>query len=105
VGGLQQWLVVARSDLDPPGGHARVSAERGHYREWGLYQPGRGRPGIMSDQSGVLTVAWKGENTVSGNIWYVVWKGQNNGLWELKITFEGTYFNLSFGEVPGMGPL
>jgi hypothetical protein len=51
------------------------------------------------------SAAFDGNDTVSGNIWDVVWKGQNNGLWELKITFEGTYFNLSFGQVPGMGPL
>jgi hypothetical protein len=51
------------------------------------------------------SAAWNGNDTVSGQSWYIVWKGTNNGLWELKITFEVTSFRLQFGQVRGMGPL
>jgi hypothetical protein len=51
------------------------------------------------------SVGWNGNDTPSGQTWFVVWQGADNGLWELTLTYEGTYWDASVREVPGMGPL
>jgi hypothetical protein len=68
-----------------------------------------GNPGPSSLTVGPLetapSVAFNGNDTVSGQTWYIVWMGADNGLWELTLVYEGTYFDATLKEVPGMGPL